>query len=108
MQSEHTLTWSAWQAASKLIQSGPCRCEASDSNSKPGLLSGIKNTFRDIWFSKQGRDSEKSIPEPDAQPQPATDIATCSSDTSWQEWAEVHYRALHVALLPPFGQLAIT
>ena len=68
-----------------------CRCQASDSNGKPGLLFGLKNPFRGLRFGLQGNDNETNQAEQEeSQQQQAADKAQpVGHSMPWRAWAEV-------------------
>ena len=69
----------------------PCRCQASDSNGKPGLLFGLKNPFRGLKFGLQGKDNETSQAEQEeSQQQQAADKAQpVAHSMPWKAWTKV-------------------
>lgn len=72
-----------------------CRCQASDSNGKPGLLFGLKNPFRGLRFGLQGNDNDTNQAEQEeAQQQQAADTALAVGHSMpWKAWNE-HFDAM--------------
>lgn len=77
-----------------LHRSSPCRCQASDSNGKPGMLFGLKNPFRGLRFGNQGGDAETSQADQESQQQPAADKAQpVDNSMPWRAWTQ-HFDAM--------------
>jgi len=68
----------------------PCRCQASDSNGKPGMLFGLKNPFRGLKFGNQASDEESTKAEQESQQQLAADKAQpIGNGMPWRAWKQV-------------------
>jgi len=68
----------------------PCRCQASDSNGKPGMLFGLKNPFRGLKFGNQASDEETTQAEQESQQQLAAEKAQpIGNGMPWRAWKQV-------------------
>ena len=68
----------------------PCRCQASDSNGKPGMLFGLKNPFRGLRFGNQASDEETTKAEQESQQQQAAEKAQpIGNGMPWRAWKQV-------------------
>ena len=68
----------------------PCRCQASDSNGKPGMLFGLKNPFRGLKFGNQASEDETTKAEQESQQQLAAEKAQpIGNGMPWRAWKQV-------------------
>ena len=84
----------------------PCRCQASDSNGKPGMLFGLKNPFRGLKFGNQASDDETTKAEQESQQQLAAEkTQPIGNGMPWRAWKQVLHlssscRFAHLLCLP--------
>lgn len=71
-----------------------CRCQASDSNGKPGMLFGLKNPFRGLKFGNQASEDETTKAEQESQQQLAAEKAQpIGNGMPWRAWKQ-HFDAM--------------
>ncbi|KAL0042671.1 hypothetical protein WJX79_007465 [Trebouxia sp. C0005] len=78
-----------------LHRSNICRCQASDSNGKPGMLFGLKNPFRGLKFGNQASDEEAATKaEQESQQRLAAEKAQpIGNGMPWRAWKQ-HFDAM--------------
>ncbi|DBA90259.1 TPA: hypothetical protein ACH3X1_003551 [Trebouxia sp. C0004] len=77
-----------------LHRSSICRCQASDSNGKPGMLFGLKNPFRGLKFGNQASDEETTQADQESQQQLAAEKAQpIGNGMPWKAWKQ-HFDAM--------------
>lgn len=77
-----------------LHRSNICRCQASDSNGKPGMLFGLKNPFRGLKFGNQASDEETTKAEQESQQKLAAEKAQpIGNGMPWRAWKQ-HFDAM--------------